>query len=913
MPNQSMPTSSSRFCLPGALALAALAVALASGIASARGAAREPAGLWLLPRKDLGNTAHADVPGAFRSAPTEVWSYGSERQGYSFARPVTVGGRPAFLLQVGNGLRVVRPDGMVVWQRPALGVGSVLDAFPLAGASDGAVLATLGGAGYLLLDAATGKDLWTWMAPRGTMLAGFGLWKHDGHARLVSFPQDAVGALEPAKACGGFCFELTNASAPPRLLWHRVYEGKYWPNFGPFLVLADMDNDGTPDILLAGKPSYMAVLNLDTGEVKFDLHYPIPDSDHIGRPYGLLQAVDLDGDGYQDAVMISCQVEKYIAILHNERGKGFRLVWSKYIGNDLPDEFKELHPEVTSFADLRGDGQREFVVSLYNAEGDQRWHTLVFDPMGGWQARLADLPDRYFRGCYDLRGDGHPVIITTTEKTRRLSPLSPIQAVDGRTFRDLATLEGCTLSTSAGPLPDGLGFHANRNTPIDVVERDGTRGLLVVRTAAGGKEQLWHLSGDRSVFTRFNATALSRTVRLCSVSPRMDSRSLTLRGYDRPTGPAASMPLVSCAEGARELVLALSDGTLIGGTPDWAHPGRFARSWRVRGTNPAIWLGPGGERVVCALDPDSDAILLQRPSTARKRQPPPVVARPPVPLFRTADRTAGALVPFGDPLRVFVGLRTGIHTLASALYDAEGKQLWFEPNEGPYPRMPAMADFGGDGHYTFIVDNHGKILLYDEHGHSRTVAVGWNNTIPGRGNGAKYALPLVGPFGPGGVPRIVLSPGLEQLELLDQTGARVAMTPYGSIYEREGCGSAVGHLRDAAHWDVGMITGEGVFWCADAATAQPRWSLDLGVRLSSAVHLACGDLDGSGRDAFVLGLANGELVAVGEQGGQGRVLWRKPLENVVTDVILADVDGEGRAELIVTTDDGRVRVLRPSR
>ena len=108
-----------------------------------------------------------------------------------------------------------------------------------------------------------------------------------------------------------------------------------------------------------------------------------------------------------------------------------------------------------------------------------------------------------------------------------------------------------------------------------------------------------------------------------------------------------------------------------------------------------------------------------------------------------------------------------------------------------------------------------------------------------------------------------------------------------------------------------MTTEEGVFWCAEAGTAQPRWSLDLGVRLSSAVHMACGDVDGNRRDGFVLSLSNGELVAVGEQDGQGRVLWRKPLESAATDVILADVDGDGRAELIATTDDGRVRVLRP--
>ena len=44
---------------------------------------------------------------------------------------------------------------------------------------------------------------------------------------------------------------------------------------------------------------------------------------------------------------------------------------------------------------------------------------------------------------------------------------------------------------------------------------------------------------------------------------------------------------------------------------------------------------------------------------------------------------------------------------------------------------------------------HGKEMLYDEQGHQRTVAVGWNSTIPNRGDGAKYAGPSWTPAGDG--------------------------------------------------------------------------------------------------------------------------------------------------------------------
>ena len=39
----------------------------------------------------------------------------------------------------------------------------------------------------------------------------------------------------------------------------------------------------------------------------------------------------MDGDGLRDVAVVSCQVEEYAAILHNEGGKGFRLLWSQFV------------------------------------------------------------------------------------------------------------------------------------------------------------------------------------------------------------------------------------------------------------------------------------------------------------------------------------------------------------------------------------------------------------------------------------------------------------------------------------------------------------------------------------------------------------------------------------------------------
>jgi hypothetical protein len=59
----------------------------------------------------------------------------------------------------------------------------------------------------------------------------------------------------------------------------------------------------------------------------------------------------------------------------------------------------------------------------------------------------------------------------------------------------------------------------------------------------------------------------------------------------------------------------------------------------------------------------------------------------------------------------------------------------------------------------------------------------------------------------------------------------------------------------------------------------------------------------------MVGLPNGELIALDEKNGRSVVLWKKNFPAPIKEAILADVDGDGWAEIIVQTDDGLIRVL----
>ena len=842
-------------------------------------------GVWVLPRKDRGNTGRADVSGEMTAAPKEAWRFGGVAGGYSFLAPI---GDDDYLAQAQSGLRVVRADGSVAWDRGTLGVTAVMEVGP-AGA-----LVALGTDQVALVAVGDGSVLWRWSAPPGAMVGSWKIW-HDGGGgsrRLICFPQNSLR---------GVCIE----PASGRVLWDRQYDG-YWKGFGPQIVLADMDGDGVDDVVVAGKPGYAGVVDARSGAVKFEVKYQVSGGHDEGRPYGLLTATDLDGDGFPDVVMISCQVEEYLAVLHNESGKGLRHVWSRFLEHDLPEDRLELRPNVTSVADVDGDGRKEIVVGLFNVTGDRRWHTVVIDPMKGFDSRKADLIDRYFWGCYDLSGDGRAEIVTSTEHARKVGEAARLEAIDGRTFQEVAGVEAAKLATvGGGPMPANAGFMALRATPR-FCRSDGAAGLLLETRGGKGVSELWSVRGDGE--SNFRPLTISPGSNAVAQSLGGEDLGRLDRRIDGPSGGvAAGAPLVDVASGRRELVLALSDGTIVGGQPDWSSPGKFNRYWAIKGEIPALWVSDGGDRMVCAVRGQN--LVMARPERPGDRE---TMVALPYPVYRHSLTRSGATVlPFGgERARVYVGLQTGVHTMASALCDEGGEVLWVDAREGPYPRTAAVGELNGAT--TIVVDNHGKHLFYDTAGKSRLIAHGWNNTVPGRGDGAKYVVPILGPFGAGGATRVLMSSGLECVETLDASGRRLAKRNFESTYEYEWNTAAVGRVRggnDGA-WDLGMVNKQGVLCSMDAETCRVRWRVDLGCRATTPINLIAADVNGDGRDEWLAGLPDGRVVAVREREGRGEVLWEFRCDRPVRDLIFADVDGDGKGELVVETEEGCVRIAR---
>ena len=70
------------------------------------------------------------------------------------------------------------------------------------------------------------------------------------------------------------------------------------------------------------------------------------------------------------------------------------------------------------------------------------------------------------------------------------------------------------------------------------------------------------------------------------------------------------------------------------------------------------------------------------------------------------------------------------------------------------------------------------------------------------------------------------------------------------------------------------------------------------------------DVDGDGRLELLFGGDDGNLHALAERDGKPRLLWSVKFGSRVGEPILADIDCDGQPEILVTAEDGRLYCLR---
>jgi len=98
-------------------------------------------------------------------------------------------------------------------------------------------------------------------------------------------------------------------------------------------------------------------------------------------------------------------------------------------------------------------------------------------------------------------------------------------------------------------------------------------------------------------------------------------------------------------------------------------------------------------------------------------------------------------------------------------------------------------------------------------------------------------------------------------------------------------------------------------------SGEERWTFQIPAPINPSVYhsnqdFAAADLDGDGKTELLLGGGDGKLYALKEVDGKCKILWSVDLgSHRVGSPILADLDGSGQAKILVPTENGRIYCL----
>jgi outer membrane protein assembly factor BamB len=731
-------------------------------------------------------------------------------------------------------------------------------------------------------------------------------------------------------------------------------------------IFGDFDGDGRNEIALL--PWYrLTLLDAATGKLKEQCNYLAEDEHEIpgfgGRAYGWFGATDVDGDGQTEFVIIEDFI-RYATVLGRRDGKLERRWLRVWQPRSRKGEFLDAEKTVVvrvnpePVQDIDGDSVKEIVVSAFNLEGDSRWHVLILDARTG--ATRFDLPGQFLTGLRDANGDGISDLCCTavdrglripepaelTIHTVKAGALVPIWTLSGAAFvtygighfpsnvNSGAALGGETILCA--PIAPGTpslfftrraGRRPGRDVEVTCWQADAGSRFRRRATWTGPRlEPLMLRTADPPILMRCTTFDGEQAALLC----RDGKSRATVQASRRVSAPispvvvgrpAPGSPPILVVQGANETVEAFRP----------TRDGKTRRLWRVPGrgmtcnnTYEGLLLadlagdgrlsvvvgtrGPGDCARLAALSARDGRTLWSRDFAEFPGTPPP---------WNVPGLMYWQGGYFRDPRRMDLLVQLRRVGGESLLLDGRSGETLWQQTKGRTGRdfgraWMAMLDYDGDGRedvlnlypdmFCVARGTDGRLLVAEE-------------SVRYVGIYAYYADMIAADYLGRGEPQVLYTHPFVTA-LLTARGERLWKVehPHPDGWRTEaGFGDADGDGRREIFFPGATSSGARQFQCRDAATGALKWSLPMPDAPVTVPAVA--DIDGDGRDECVF-TSGKTLYAVGaakEGGTGGALLWTLDLPDRLGPVTIADTDGSGTAQIVVTCADGHIYGIGPGR
>ncbi len=898
---------------------------------------------WPTYRHDVQLTGHSPARMQVHT-PKVRWQIPLGSQvGFVLARDVTTAPGLEILTLEGGTVACRTRSGEIIWRSDNIVARDIIGVYDLDEDGRQEIVATALPADLVILAGADGNTLWRYQVP--------------GAGSAIAYSGIKVGKIVPAERGLQIIVWAPKTNLGRVLTFSKgAAAGREWVALDatnpdsddvqyPIVTLVDIDADGVPEVATPGW-GHLFVFDGSTGQQKRVVKW-LSGGVHK-RNYGHFAWADIDGDGFPEGVLLADGVVKHFAVIDND-GKSLSLLWDHLYEAiyELGGDQIEPRPVTNSLADLDGDGKAEIVVGLFNATGDGRWHTLVLDPRSGPKAPLWDLPDKYPWGAEDVDGDGRPELLLSEESARTagsLARISVMALVDGSWQEIWSVPSAHFVEQTHRDFADqvnSISYHAREDVWVVDTDRDGHTEIFIRQdTDADGAADVfaaWSFNGrvPHLLWQKPIGEVGSGVLDIADLDGDGSLELLVQAGKGdvgvlKPGGdmltrfPAGGFggvtPIVSDldADGRPEVIVQTAYGTVAAFN---VQRGRAAMRWQVPGYGRALY---GLNRSVVAADLNGDGrreVLIGE----TERDEPVLTALNPDgdPLWRhpfsgfpagnSSSRglyewTVGKWGTDGGS-GVYVALaRNGLNTQESfALNGADGRELWHRTKLGGQAFGPigcaAVYDVQNDG--TDEIFLMAKDILGVVEGSTARPYILPRPVDVGPGSGfVAYGSPIIVDPRNNGHPAILLGGNYGGQGMYGFEGlARWWVDAY-EFGRMPGVADVDGD--GVAEMAVGFA--DGTLRVYDSEKGAQEWALQVG---SVTTDIISADVNGDGRPDFLFGTQDGRLCAVAADAKKGgRFLWQLDLGFELSSPIVADADGDGRAEILLVAGNGALYAVQ---